>query len=333
MANNTNSTGCVHQEVFYQVIQSVVFCILSILVIGGNTFCLMVLKQARYLKTPTRLFLASLTCADLFTGLFVIFPSFVVFTFFRILPETTSSLICGVKELVGITWAMLSVVSLLLINFDRYLAIEFPLTCDALVTSKRARIAIGSLWTTAPLAAVGGYFVVRNNFKVDGCTDNLCQRLFRFDTRGVIYLSFCTFIFAILPLLITAMIYVRIFVIVRRHKAMEKKLYVTRANLTTGTYRRSSIDWKALNTFLLVTVVSSFTWFPYSFFSLYTYFVGQTSNDDLIDVLVMTFSFNNCWVNILVYTLRDRSFRNAAKKLLPKCCRKQPGFNIGHIGK
>ena len=321
MAANMNTTGCIDTEDFYLVFLPIVFGILSILVIGGNTFCLIVLKQARYLKTSTRLFLTSLTCADLLTGLLVSFPSFVHTFLISTIYQETTSIICGITRIISVTCGMASLMSLFFINIDRYLAVEFPLHSETIVTVKRARIAVVCLWVQVAIVTATCCFILMNNLG-DGCKDNLCQRFFMFDLLGPIVMTLNMFIFAVLPYLVTITIYVRILLIVCRHKALEKKLFVTGATSTSGTHRRCGTDRKALNIFLLVTVVSSLTWLPFTFFSYYAYFVGQTWNDVLITILVMTFYMNNSWVNILIYTVRDRSFRNDARKLLRGWCKR-----------
>ena len=72
---------------------------------------------------------------------------------------------------------------------------------------------------------------------------------------------------------------------------------------------------KALKTFLLVTVISCSTWLPPCTYSFYNYFTVGSSSNPVTDVIVHALGLCTCWINILIYTCRDRSFRKGLIKL------------------
>ena len=307
-----NTTEDVNDSVAFKIFKSLTFSILSILGIGANLFCLIVLKQARYLKTPTRLFFASLTCADLLAGVFVIVPLFAVFAFEDIIPETLARTICFSTGITFTLTNILSIVSLLCVNFDRYIAIEYPLHSETIVTTKRARIVITCLWSIT-LVFTGVLFV----FILDIDEHDACDDFFSVETFSMLMaFSIGMVFFSIIPLITTIVIYTRILIIVQRHKSMERKLVgVSNETVNNAARRKRFADRKALNTFLLVTVVSSLIWIPYGVFSYYNFFFPDTPYP-FIDVSVRAISVSHTWINILIYTLKDRSFRKCAMTVL-----------------
>ena len=125
--------------------------------------------------------------------------------------------------------------------------------------------------------------------------------------------------FAIFPFII----YARIIVIARRHKLMENRLFATGSSSASNTYRNRFKDRKALNTFLVVTIASSATWIPFSLLAFYGYFANISTYNTFFTLLGLIISFSNNWINILIYTVRDRSFRKAAIKILSGRCGRQ----------
>ena len=306
-----NITGAIEYSVPYRFFKPVVFGILTILVIGGNTLCLVVLKRnSSHLKTPTRLFLTSMTCADLSAGLFTIFPLFAVYTIEDVLPTTVAHSVCTTTGVTFMFSCSASIVSLLCVNFDRYIAIEYPLTCETIVTARRARITIACLWMIGLLMTIAGCFVLLTNTDFES---DLCNGFYDFDRTSILVMSVGVFIGAFVPFLITTGIYTRIIVIVNRHKKMLSKL--GGESITGASIRKRLADRKALNTFLLVTVISCSTWIPSFVFALCNYFLFESSANPFIDITVHAIAMSTFWINILIYTCRDQSFRKGAFKL------------------
>ncbi|CAF0960921.1 unnamed protein product [Rotaria magnacalcarata] len=117
--------------------------ILSVLTTGGNLLVLISFRVNKQLRTVTNYFLLSLAVADFTIGSFSM-PIF--FTFFELDRWPFGSFLCDVWLSVDYTMSNASVANLLLICFDRYLAITRPLTYRSKRTPKRASIMIGCAW-------------------------------------------------------------------------------------------------------------------------------------------------------------------------------------------
>ena len=101
------------------------FCRVLHLIIGGNSFCLLVLRRGEYIKTTTKALLTSLTCADLSMGLFCTFPRFLAAVFRSFLTPSTLTVICFATVITNGYFTTISTTSLLMVNFDRHFAIFF----------------------------------------------------------------------------------------------------------------------------------------------------------------------------------------------------------------
>ena len=193
--------------------------------------------------------------------------------------NTVSSLflyyLCFVSSVAIVVFGGISILSLLLVNFDRYLAIEFPLKYPYFMSSRRAGIAIAFSWTSAfGTSLLSLLLSIKHIFRKDSQYP-ACETLPRFNTGVVIAFSVGLMFYFIIPLAITIAIYIRIIVIVKRHQTADRNLH---ANLPAQecSYRKG--DRKALNTFLLVTVISSFTWLPQYGYTYYSYADGNYSS-------------------------------------------------------
>ena len=100
----------------------------------------------RHLNTPTKLFLKSLTIADLCMGLFSTSPHAINSAIGHDLSEVSEKY-CLITNMASTVFYIASTVSLLLVNIDRYLAIEFPLKYMKIVTIRKARSMLFCLWS------------------------------------------------------------------------------------------------------------------------------------------------------------------------------------------
>ena len=315
MDNSTTEQACGKS---YQIFSIIVYTSLSVLIIGGNAFCLVVLYRAKHFKTPTRIFLTSLTCFDLAIGLFTSFPLAFTSVMADIFPEAFIDTIATMSAIGNVVCSIGSVISLLLVNFDRYLAIEYPLSYTNLMTTKRAQKVIASACFFDVIVLMVT-ILVTSSVSNNGFIFKYCDTFLYSRQQYLASMTVGIVIFSFLPFAITVVIYGRILVIVNRHKKTEdyvlNNVHISNENQGKHLYRQS--DHKALNTFLIVTVISCATWIPFSIF-MYCGSLIEGSAHHFIAVSVHGIGLCTSWVNICVYTTRDRSFRKAAFDIL-KC--------------
>ena len=310
----TNVTESMDLSDAYNTFKALIFGILSVLVIGSDALCLVVLKRYySHLKTPTRLFLTSLTCADLLSGLLYIFPLFVVYALGDVVTLDVMVYTCHGTRITIVLFGNVSLISLLCVNIDRYLAIEYPLKCETIVTTRRAWIAISCTWMLGLLTSLVTYFVLVK--KADHMLGpELCHILYYAEIATLADIAMFTSLWIILPLTLIVIIYARIWVIANRHKKMEKNI----GSLPKGAPHNRSANRKALNTFLLVTVISCCTYVPLSIATFYNNISNGSLSNSFLDLPLQSISLCTYWINIPIYTWRDQSFRNGAIQLFTR---------------
>ena len=237
----------------YQMVSACTFAVFSILIIGGNSFCLLVLRRGEYMKTTTKALLTSLTCADLSMGLFCTFPRFLAAVFRSFLTPSTSTVICFATVITNGYFTTISTTSLLMVNFDRYFAIESPLRSIRFITTRRVRIFVAVAWPVTAITV--GTFTLFLDTK-DFAWDIYHQQSSSSHPHSLIALSIAFVFFFCLPVVLTIVFYARILIIVRRLQSPDTNLPTS--NESIGRHNRLN-DHKALTRFLLVTFVSSLT--------------------------------------------------------------------------
>nr|XP_006821087.1 PREDICTED: adrenergic receptor-like protein isoform X1 [Saccoglossus kowalevskii] len=128
-----------HQEYFVKLS---ILTILSIPVIFGNLLVILAIYQQQSLRTITNYFIASLAIVDEMIGI----NSVPVLVVFHNLGTVTETRICIFISIIMYHPFCTSILHLLAIDIDRYIAIIHPLHYHQWVTPFRAQVAIATIW-------------------------------------------------------------------------------------------------------------------------------------------------------------------------------------------
>ena len=307
MANFDN----VENDTKHRIFAICVYGFVSVLIIAGNLFCLVVLKRVKHFNAATKLFVVSLTTADLCMGLCYVFPLVMK----SLVGAEDTKAFCSAANITVTMFHIGSGLSLLMVNIDRYLAIDFPLNYLKIVTVRRARIILFSLWSLIGLILmILSVFVSQGHIKGFHSCSPFPTDL---DQEYFIFLTIYIILFTITPFAVTVSIYGRILVIVRRLRRVQNGLLEASQDSET---RLRKQDRKALNTFLMVTFMSSAVWIP---FILFVFFGSFLENSSYYYAETSAHGIGLCmsWINIWIYTIRDHSFRKTGLEIL--CCMKK----------
>ncbi|XP_015598849.1 alpha-1A adrenergic receptor [Cephus cinctus] len=123
-----------------------------LLTVGGNTLVIAAIASSPSLRAPTHSLIVNLACADLILGL-------------TVLPLSASRELRGSWGLGPLTcslWAALdvlcctaSILSLCGISVDRYIGVSRPLSYSRVVTTRRVRATIATIWLLALAISAG----------------------------------------------------------------------------------------------------------------------------------------------------------------------------------
>ncbi|KAF2367173.1 G protein-coupled receptor rhodopsin-like [Trinorchestia longiramus] len=123
-----------------------VLIFINILVVAGNTLVIAAVFSSNKLRSVTNLFIVSLAVADMSLGIMVLPFSVTVEVFDTWL---FGPLWCSVWLAVDVWMSTSSILNLVVISFDRYVAVTRPVSYPTLMTSTRAKVLIGVVWVTS----------------------------------------------------------------------------------------------------------------------------------------------------------------------------------------
>lgn len=187
MANNSSEVA-VGYKVNPLVIYASLFSAICLWVLISNALVILAIWRTAKLQNKTGLFIASLACADLLCGILVM-PSWLLGLFAT--PTVNGHLVCGVYISMQVLPLMASISNLVLITFERYLAIVHPLTRKGIMTKRRCWQLVILAWVI-PLCA-SAVCIPWNDYPGKGpCTSRHMAKYYFF---SIIYVSFWGMLF------------------------------------------------------------------------------------------------------------------------------------------
>jgi hypothetical protein len=269
--------------------------------IFGNTLVIVsIYKYQNKFKGSLYMLIGNLAAADLLLGLWLL-----VFIFEEIFPDVKQNWHYCVVKPVGILVSYgCSILSLLAISFDRFMAVLFPLK-HFLKTNKRKVffVYMGGMWTVAIL--IGSLPVILQNLQPPN--DTFVCRIGAIVTRDFDYTS-STLI--IVTMIVDVILYGMV-------------IWKMKTNKTPG---NSATQKKNTKTLLMIGVFVLFVvcWIPFVICSLMMQTViSPITFQNIICVreYLVKLGLIHSALNWIIYGLANKKFRIAFKKILsPACC-------------
>ena len=326
--NSTNETWCDSDcvEFINQLYpaRKILYILISIPIILGNTLVLLVTWRERSLHQPNKYFIACLAVADLLVGI-LIGP--VTVYELSVDHETLNNIhFCRFMVWIDTLALTASICSLMFISFDRYLKISKPLQYRSRMTTSKSLKIIFIIWlisitfatyASTPDSGSTG-FVVNSGY--------LCWQLY--DTsqdKGNKYLTFLYISVVFLPAIVILIMYALIFVFAHKRQKMLRNGELGE----TGQNQRSVLrqDLKIVRMLLIVVGVFLFCWLPLSIYNLISIYSPNTFLDwyrrswksYFISFMVVTLlPLINSLCNPIIYACLDQTYREAFKYLFQK---------------
>ncbi|XP_077435000.1 histamine receptor H2a [Vanacampus margaritifer] len=302
--------------------------LLILLTISGNVLVCLAVCASRRLRCLTNCFIVSLAVTDLLLGLAVLpFSAHLQLTD----DWPLGPVFCNFYISMDVMLCTASILTLLAISMDRYLAVTMPLRYSSLVLPWRVFVAMASVWTVSVAVSFLPIYMGWNT--VNGTVQNYGhwapERTCRFELNRPYVLTDSLLTFY-LPLLVMCWTYLRILRIAR---AQIKRIISTRPTCVTSYSGRSQqsvittvvsgVPPSALRehkaTMTLAAVIGAFVvcWLPY--FILFTA-LGLQENPDPNKVpefsIVLWLGYANSALNPILYGALNRDFRSAYTHLL-----------------
>ncbi|XP_067104000.1 histamine receptor H2a isoform X2 [Osmerus mordax] len=301
------------------IILGVFLSLLILLTIFGNVLVCLAVCATRRLRCLTNCFIVSLAVTDLLLGMLVL-PFSALLQLSNDWPLGPT--FCNLYISMDVMLCTASILNLLAISVDRYLAVTAPLRYPSLVLPRRVAVAMASVWAVSLavsfLPIQLGWNTSNGTVQNFGPNDPERKCIFSLNPSYVIVDSLLTFY---LPLLVMCWTYHRILRIAR---AQAKRIISMRPNFNGSAAPAvvSTVTAVALRehkaTVTLAAVIGAFVvcWVPY--FTLFT-IMGvreQAEPPPVAYPVVLWLGYTNSALNPILYAALNRDFRSAYARLL-----------------
>jgi len=289
--------------------RAVIFLTVSFLVTVGNVFVLISLKNVKKLKHTTKMFICSLSIADLLVGCILI-PLRLNEVFYA--PWTRTVRWCELAVSVNVLNISASTFNLMAIIIDRYIYLKSPLHYDRIVTQRRSMIVIVTLWVTVFVFSFvpifSGAALLSTAYR--GEADHLCKYA---NVLKREYMAFMCVI-DILPLVVFAVVYVNIYCIAQ---AQMKQIKTQARSALSYTHMRMLKRRERRTTRMIITLFLVFycCWIPAIIADCLSISQSEFVTQPLI-LFVSVLLYFNSFFNCVIYYAWNDEFRKSFRKLL-----------------
>ena len=279
--------------------------LLAVLITTVNTSVIVLYARKRTLRSVTNSFLVSLAVSDLLAGLVGI-PLYIGCS------VTMDELLCSPVYLVWRFVSISSVLHLLLISTDRYIAIRYAMRYEAIVTRKVFFALTCVAWISAAFVSV-----IQLTWLGGISAEQEDEELSEVEVKAEVIYDLCVLaIFFVAPLIAMTYIYVRIFITVRYHERQIRRLqrpsdseYVseTKQDSSRGAQRKTA------TVFLAMLLVFIACWFPYFILNLIKSLAEYLAELPVwVEYVFFYYArFMTSLTNPVLYILGKRDFREA----------------------
>ena len=300
---NSTSTDSVGLSPVLIALRTCFIAIIALLIISGNIFSIAVTRRVSNLAETTKIWMTSLAVYDLLIG-FLATLSIAASAMDR---WPVGDLGCELFSLSSTFCFGMSILSIVCINIERFLAVTRPYKFPVWCTPSRVKKAVVFLALFSLAFSIAVKFMAKALPEYDKIK-LICDysNISTFMHYGAL------FVIDIVPTSTMSLIYYRLIKISRQHEQ----------RLNQNGNNEANNDNKALKTFLVVTLTFAGCYTP--FFTMRV--VETTSGEsapDWVQFLTYWLLVSNSMFNVIIYCLFNKVFRQTAKKILSErfpCC-------------
>lgn len=277
----------------------VITALLTPSVLTFSTLVIVVIGQFKRLQTPTNFFIASLASADILVGL--ITP---VFTTSLLLPaDLNHELMCSIPSRLLILACGASILSLVAVAFDRYIALTNSLEYVQIMTKKKTYGVIASAWLYSALVVSIPTALTENPSVQTNCGFGQFHPRVHLLFASMLFFPACVLIF---------FCYYKIFTIA---KHQSRAIYDQEQSVANAIHMRYvNRDCKYAKTLAVLILVFIVFWFPFQFTLLMIALTDIQVSDEVLNYLLYLAAFNSL-MNPWLYAYKNTHIRSAFRKI------------------
>ncbi|KAJ8042227.1 Alpha-1A adrenergic receptor [Holothuria leucospilota] len=282
-------------------------------IVFGNVGVVLTTFSKNFVRTPNNIFLCSLAVADIFTGLLAV-PS-TVFARVFISPLTCYA---GFRQILfapAFTFCSVSICHLVVVTVDRFIAVSYPLKYPVMMPIRKCKYILFLVWIIGLiLGSLPSFGVLKHPYQW------VCGNV---NYNAKVVTAHSLLIAGLIPMtsVILLSFYARIFAIAKKHAKSASGMRGVAMDQSKVQHLELKSRMRATVTAVLVVAVFSVCWLPVSAKLVYEAFLNlpervqftfQTATEFLV--------FLNSGMNPIIYTLRNKKYRDVFKHLLTLVC-------------
>ncbi|XP_038051165.1 beta-3 adrenergic receptor-like [Patiria miniata] len=276
----------------------------SFLLLTLNSLCLLVLRHVDSIHDTTKVFLRSMTVADLGVGIFLAVPM----SFGAAIGYWPFGIVlCGIQAFASVSSVLGTLLSLFLLTVDRYISVVYALRYHSLVTLKRARIAVCCAWGI--IVVMVSVTCVISHWQPVYLSSLLMCAFYRDGSILDFYFSVVYSTITIFCLLTVLIAYARLFSITRRHA---RRIHADNPSAHGG-HAPVRPNKKTLHTMLIIVISA----LALSLIPAISLILDVNNKHHLLRFFLLGLPILiHSWLNVFIYYLRNTEFHQASKTLL-----------------
>ncbi|XP_077992836.1 growth hormone secretagogue receptor type 1-like [Glandiceps talaboti] len=199
---------------------TIAYTLIFLLGLVGNLLVLFVVCCNKDMRSSTNYFLVNLSVADLLVLVFCM-PIALLETYV-IRPWLLGETMCKVVPFLEYSAAQASVLTLVFISVERYVAICYPLKAKYTITPRRCIVLCVLIWLVACIASIPYVFMAQHTaygYSVDGGLLYECGTYIQ-SLLAELYIISCFVVFFVFPLFILGVMYFKVAFTLRRSVSM-----------------------------------------------------------------------------------------------------------------
>lgn len=285
--------------------------LLSCLIISANSLVIALVYKNKQLRTLTNLCLVCLALSDLLSGLVAI--PLIFACNLTVMPNRIA--FCIAMDLASRFIAISTILHLLIVTFERYVMIIYPMHYFRIITKHRMVAALVFIWAfSLTVSLIQLIWISLDSNQTENENE---QHSSTIQYNDVIYSYSCFVGLVTLPLILLAVAYGRIFLILRAQLERIRR-QLSHIRRSRGAARQKRGQKRAVT--ILGSMILAFIlgWFSYFLTSILSDEDVVTDFPPAVNVILLFMRFGTSLVNPLLYTLFKEDFRKVLKSLVYK---------------
>lgn len=302
---NSNQSGLACGElgpVFTGVGLSFMATIMALSILGNSLVCIVIGRFSR-LKTVSNYLVFSLAVSDVMVAIGVLPFDIVYWVYFPHWP--LNGYVCNLWNSLFFTFLTASVLNLLAICTDRFIAVVFALRYKDIMNFQAVKIVIGLIWMYSLLTGAALFFLLLP-------PEN---HVYTFDIHPVFH-GFLLVVNVFLPFCVMIGFYFKIYLIARDHA--RRVGIIQSINSDLRVFDMIGRELRVAKTFGIVVVAFLLCWMPFEIINI-TILIDEgvvNCSMEIADTLSCWFSYLQIAANPAIYAFANSKFRKAFKKTI-----------------